>query len=884
MTITKRIMLLVALTIMPLMIFGAAAEAQEFFNGFESDTNGWDVFGGTFDAVRVASGTNGIASASGDWHAEAQSLVGIPAGNWGGYSGNPACASTDCAAGSFPTNGYITAVDIYLDVTGGLVNDTRMDFTSAINKPDGNHRRDFAFNTGFYNDADGSPGSGSNRFVISASNNTGRNNSYPKNPDRDPVAITATGWYTFQHKFYDIGGGVLAVELSIIDTSNVVIQTWTLTDPTDIIGTTIGGNRYGWFAANELSVLAFDNTLRSGIDAVCDPSDPADRAPESGSGTQADPYVIADCCQLQGIADYNGKYYVLDNDIDCSDTVNWNSGAGFIPLGGNGGLIYSGGGLDGQGYVISDLYINDALYTGFFARTSNVEFRNFGLENADISGSYLVGGVASNAYNGTSISEVYVTGSISGSSTTVGGIVGSAGTGFKIKDSYFVGQVTGTAVLGGLIGVATNTNGIENCYANVAVTGTSHSVGGLVGNFGGAIYPAAISNSFATGTVENGTYTYKVGGLVGYLAAGGSVSNSYWDNDKDICIGLDLGVASDCKLANPDESQFYSNCNEPELQWDFVDVWAFDDDTMDSLPCLRWEDCDYADVCTLEVCEYADPADRAPESGSGTQADPYVITDCCELQGIADFNGKYYVLDNDIDCSDTVNWNDGAGFKPIGGNNGLIYVRGGLDGQSHTINDLYINKNGAYTGLYARVYNVEISNFNLENADISGSSIIVGGIAGNAYGTGSSISEVNVSGSVSGISSVGGIVGSAGTGFTLKNSSFLEGKVSGTTSVGGAVGVATNINVIDNCYSNAWVYGTSHSVGGLVGNFGGTASTVMDSCAEGNVDTGSYTFKVGGLIGYLSKGSVSGLNWANNKVNCIGYDLTGAPACGTACP
>jgi hypothetical protein len=230
----------------------ADAPPAPYFNGFETDISGWDAFGGSFNPVRVASGTNGITSASGGWHAEAV-YPNVPATNWGGYSS------------VFPSGDYSTLLDIYLDVNGGFVNDTRFDFTSAINKPDGLHRRDFAFNGGFYDDATG-PGAGFNRFVFSASNNTGRANSYPKNPGRDPIAITQSGWYTFKHTFYDNGSGVLAVDLSILDSSNTVIKTWTLSDATDVIGLTIGGNRYGWFATNEFAFLAFDNTERTGVE------------------------------------------------------------------------------------------------------------------------------------------------------------------------------------------------------------------------------------------------------------------------------------------------------------------------------------------------------------------------------------------------------------------------------------------------------------------------------------------------------------------------------------------------------------------------------------------------------------------------------------------
>ena len=109
--------------------------------------------------------------------------------------------------------------------------------------------------------------------------------------------------------------------------------------------------------------------------------------------------------------------------------------------------------------------------------------------------------------------------------------------------------------------------------------------------------PASIADSYATGTVDTGTYTYKVGGLVGYLAAGGSVINSFWFNNQAICIGQDLGDFSDCTRAIPDESQFFNNCSQPGLGWDFTFVWGFDDNAADSFPCLRFQNCSFAEVC-----------------------------------------------------------------------------------------------------------------------------------------------------------------------------------------------------------------------------------------------------------------------------------------------
>ncbi|MDL2124702.1 MAG: peptidase A26, partial [Deltaproteobacteria bacterium] len=53
-------------------------------------------------------------------------------------------------------------------------------------------------------------------------------------------------------------------------------------------------------------------------------------------------------------------------------------------------------------------------------------------------------------------------------------------------------------------------------------------------------------------------------------------------------------------------------------------------------------------------------------SGSGTANDPFIITTCIQLQEMKNDLSAYYVIANDIDCSGTSNWNDGAGFEPIG--------------------------------------------------------------------------------------------------------------------------------------------------------------------------------------------------------------------------
>ncbi len=226
-------------------VASASPPVVQWFQGFEVD-NVWSPSPAN-DPVRVPSGTGGITSKTGAFHAE---VAAGKSTRWGGYNS------------VFPTNGYTTSVDIYLDMAGGWANDRRFDWSSAINMPDGvTHRRDFVISGGYYSDA-GPYGSGP-RFVFNASTTTP---GWPRNPARGPVAVYVTGWYTMRHTFLPGPGGVLIVKMEVITPSGTVAGTWSESDPTDIIGTTVGGNRYGWMVTNTFGTLfAMDNAERADL-------------------------------------------------------------------------------------------------------------------------------------------------------------------------------------------------------------------------------------------------------------------------------------------------------------------------------------------------------------------------------------------------------------------------------------------------------------------------------------------------------------------------------------------------------------------------------------------------------------------------------------------
>lgn len=131
------------------------------------------------------------------------------------------------------------------------------------------------------------------------------------------------------------------------------------------------------------------------------------------------------------------------------------------------------------------------------------------------------------------------------------------------------------------------------------------------------------------------------------------------------------------------------------------------------------------------------------------------ISDCEELQEVN--NGGLLdniSLGNDIDCSDTINWNGGEGFVPLGDETDRF--EGSFDGNNFAITDLYINRGSDYQGLFgviedgATVYDLVLENVNITADDY------VGGLAGALSGT---VTNVHSSGVVTGDEEVGGLVG-----------------------------------------------------------------------------------------------------------------------------
>jgi hypothetical protein len=211
----------------------------KFYQGFHTDTNGWsDIDDSWYGQVtRVESGDNGINSSMGNYHAIFEGDgSSAPFTRFEGYS-------------SVWPGSWMAEVDVYLDPSWGT--SQGFDYSVAASGSDGNHQRDFIFHVNH----DASTG----KLLVAGSNNT----NFAPREDLESLnhyEVTVAGWYTLQHYFYD-NGGVLAVDLNLLDADGNVLFTETRTDPSDVIATEIGGNRYGWFTfINVTGGIAVDET------------------------------------------------------------------------------------------------------------------------------------------------------------------------------------------------------------------------------------------------------------------------------------------------------------------------------------------------------------------------------------------------------------------------------------------------------------------------------------------------------------------------------------------------------------------------------------------------------------------------------------------------
>ena len=269
---------------------------------------------------------------------------------------------------------------------------------------------------------------------------------------------------------------------------------------------------------------------------------------------------VGTCVELQNIG-VSGNY-ALSNDIDCSQTVTWNDGRGFNPIGGETAGTFFSGTIDGNGYKISNLYINRPTeVVGLVGvATTCAQIRNLGLEDVAITGSPVIAGAGA-----------------------IAGIADFA----EISNVYSTGQITGRSSVGGLIGESSRTV-ISNSYSTAGISSNSTSpaniiLGGLVGTNNtslalpsGIPCPAPSPNQLAANWIDGIYKSYSagsvtgsgpfIGGLVG--SNFGTIEDSYWDIQAS-------GQSSSDGGNGKSTSEMKSEATY--IGWDFINLWTIEE-------------------------------------------------------------------------------------------------------------------------------------------------------------------------------------------------------------------------------------------------------------------------------------------------------------------
>jgi uncharacterized delta-60 repeat protein len=275
--------------------------------------------------------------------------------------------------------------------------------------------------------------------------------------------------------------------------------------------------------------------------------------------SQIAPFEISTCGELQDMDNDLYAEYILTQDIDCSDTVNWNHNGefyeGFSPIGGNSGF---GGILNGNGYKIRDLYINrpDSYHVGLFGVGGSIYY--LGLEDVDITGGYYVGGFSG---GNSDIRNSYIAGgSVTGldNSLGVGGISGA--------DTYFFNSYSDVDVVAGensgYVGGAVGDDRFE-CYLVCAV-----------------IIPAP--TGYSIGLVSAGAGVLGVGGFSGY-------EPDEWIRSNAEAFVWDIETSGQLTSEGPEQGKTTAEMKDIQtyldLGWDII---PSETDLNNGYPYLDW--------------------------------------------------------------------------------------------------------------------------------------------------------------------------------------------------------------------------------------------------------------------------------------------------------
>ena len=340
--------------------------------------------------------------------------------------------------------------------------------------------------------------------------------------------------------------------------------------------------------------------------------------------------------------------------------------------------------------------------------------------------------------------------------------------------------------------------------------------------------------------------------------------------DDGITIGYDTVAESDGTGGKYVEIMTYPTSEDPIGSWDSTDT-------------------------TMSLCIYASYTDCCKPDGSGTEGDPYKITNWCELNYTRNDKSANYSLENDLDKNST-GYNEYATDWTSIADSYSDSFTGTFNGNNYTISYYAIVSTCTYPSLFGNVegiieylnlYNVTIdvsNDYASALCDMNSGSIVryctvdtvsidandyIGGLVSYMKGTLSHCSAYNVN--ISGGEALGGLASFVYTDANITNSSAINISIMSESLAGGITGQTQGL--IETSYSKNVTIEGRYNIGGLVGSARGEIRNCysVDSSITRTTGYSSGTF-----------GGFAGSHYQSIIVNCftnnsVYYDGTTDP-------
>ena len=281
-------------------------------------------------------------------------------------------------------------------------------------------------------------------------------------------------------------------------------------------------------------------------------------------------------------------------------------------------------------------------------------------------------------------------------------------------------------------------------------------------------------------------------------------------------------------------------------------------------------------ACLIDSISYHAVEMPPFENGSGTSADPFLLTKRSDFNKLSNyvadgenFANTYFKVQPNTSITGQSDGKTiamgGSDFEPIG--NDTTPFKGILDGNNCTIYNFQTtekNNTGLFGVVNGTIKNLTVSKFTIRNNGNSNHGAIVGKLSG-------TIENCHAKdGAVWGNNNTGGLVGVTPSTATIKNCTTANNVTvtwngdskDSRTSTGGILGLVEANTTIENCTNNAAIVkknsGDVFGFGGIVGY--STSSVTIKNCTNNGTITGSN--EVGGIIGHTITGNI--LNCTNN--------------------